>query len=73
MKAQLMAEDQDLNTIPGITSEDLEPGVYEGGFKTWECAEDLSSYLLRDANLMGELGEQATIIEVGALGKRFRL
>lgn len=25
--------------------DDIKPGVYEGGFKTWECAVDLASYL----------------------------
>lgn len=27
-------------------TDDIRPGVYEGGFKTWECAVDLASYLV---------------------------
>lgn len=26
--------------------DDIKPGVYEGGFKTWECAVDLANYLV---------------------------
>lgn len=26
-------------------TDDIKPGVYEGGFKTWECAVDLATYL----------------------------
>lgn len=34
------------NTLAGLsTGDDLTPGVYEGGFKTWECAIDLAQYL----------------------------
>ena len=32
--------------IPGLATDDINPGVYEGGFKTWECAVDLATYLL---------------------------
>ena len=60
-----MAEDDGLNPIHGISSQDLEPRKYEGGFKTWECAEDLSNYLIHDyPDLHGE--ERKTIVlEVG--------
>lgn len=33
--------------IPGLSTEDLQPRIYEGGFKTWECAVDLAEYLGR--------------------------
>lgn len=53
-----MAEDPNVS-VPGrncsyssITVEaelsakdDIKPGLYEGGFKTWECAVDLATYL----------------------------
>ena len=29
------------------SSTDLEPSVYEGGFKTWECSIDLAIHLRR--------------------------
>lgn len=31
----------------GLLSDDILGRVYEGGFKTWECAIDLAIYLLR--------------------------
>ena len=55
IRAQLMAEDSrmeeadehSLNMIAGLaTEDDLKPGIYEGGFKTWECAIDLAQYLV---------------------------
>jgi protein-histidine N-methyltransferase len=32
--------------IDQIDQSDLSSGIYEGGFKTWECAVDLASLLL---------------------------
>ena len=64
IKAQLMAEDETLDFIPGISSEDLRANVYEGGYKTWECAEDLTAYLLCNEALVKDLRNGATIIEV---------
>ena len=32
--------------IDQLDQSDLATGVYEGGFKTWECAVDLASLLL---------------------------
>ena len=40
---------------PGLSSlNDITPTIYEGGFKTWECATDLAKYLL-------------TLLETGSL------
>lgn len=35
------------SVIAGLlsASDDITPRVYEGGFKTWECAIDLAGYL----------------------------
>lgn len=43
-----MAEDEAANdeTLKDIQSTDIRTGVYEGGFKTWECSVDLASILL---------------------------
>lgn len=45
-----MAEDSQIgsadSSIPGLSTDDINPTVYEGGFKTWECAVDLAEYLL---------------------------
>ncbi|KEF59716.1 uncharacterized protein A1O9_04562 [Exophiala aquamarina CBS 119918] len=51
IRAQLMAEvspeehehNVSENLLSGLESGDLTSGVYEGGFKTWECALDLAS------------------------------
>lgn len=32
--------------IDQLDTSDLRSGVYEGGFKTWECSQDLASLLL---------------------------
>ena len=53
----------------GLAAGDLEPRVYEGGFKTWECSVDLAKYLGR-ALAGGQLelaGKELQIIEVGSL------
>lgn len=43
-----MAEDtgQDATLTAGLSTDDITPSVYEGGFKTWECSIDLARYLL---------------------------
>jgi protein-histidine N-methyltransferase len=43
-----MAEDEAANdeTLTDIEDSDIRTGVYEGGFKTWECSVDLASILL---------------------------
>lgn len=51
IRAQLMAEanpeenehNVSENLLSGLENGDLTSGVYEGGFKTWECALDLAS------------------------------
>ena len=43
-----MAEDESSDeVIPpvGLSTDDITSNVYEGGFKTWECAVDLASLL----------------------------
>lgn len=29
----------------GLSTDDITPNIYEGGFKTWECAVDLARHL----------------------------
>ena len=62
-----MAETEIPNYIPGISVEDVEPGVYEGGYKTWECAEDLANYLLHHETQFEALGKSMTVIEVSSV------
>ena len=48
----------------GLAADDIKPGVYEGGFKTWECAVDLAGYLLAKVD-EGELrGKELCVFEV---------
>ena len=64
-----MAEDaagsEDL--LRGLDKGDLSSGVYEGGFKTWECSLDLARYILdmRDS-LLEKSSSELHCIEVGA-------
>lgn len=44
---QLLGEGgQNDEVIDQLNELDVKTGVYEGGFKTWECARDLASLLL---------------------------
>ncbi|OQO01883.1 hypothetical protein B0A48_12356 [Cryoendolithus antarcticus] len=48
VRVQLMAEDDadKDDTLSDLSTSDIRTGVYEGGFKTWECSLDLASLLL---------------------------
>ena len=44
---QLLSEGPDNDeVVDHLDKSDLHTGIYEGGFKTWECALDLASLLL---------------------------
>ncbi|KAK5940474.1 hypothetical protein PMZ80_006889 [Knufia obscura] len=75
IRQQLMAEvdlddsgtDATDSLLEGLATGDLSTGIYEGGFKTWECAVDLAGFVTGmniDADGTGT-GEQR-IIELGA-------
>lgn len=38
--------EQAADLAAGLSADDIVAGVYEGGFKTWECAADLARYVL---------------------------
>ncbi|KAL8720668.1 MAG: hypothetical protein Q9225_002497 [Loekoesia sp. 1 TL-2023] len=64
-----MAEDTSLDeaSTAGLSTDDIKPSIYEGGFKTWECSVDLANYLLSCASdLYQSLLNPCTIIELGA-------
>jgi protein-histidine N-methyltransferase len=68
IRAQLMAEANDdendnESLLTGLDAGDLTSGLYEGGFKTWECAVDLAEYVS-----MLKLEAKGTwhVIELGA-------
>ena len=69
VRAQLMVEaDADLNKnedlLKGLANGDLSSGFYEGGFKTWECAVDLASFVC--GLELPVVGDGWHIIELGA-------
>jgi len=50
IRAQIMAEDattegSEDSSVIGLSTDDITPYVYEGGFKTWECSEDLAAHM----------------------------
>jgi protein-histidine N-methyltransferase len=64
-----MAEDtadyENEELISGLEKGDITPLVYEGGFKTWECALDLAK-LVTSENIASDAdAEDGHIIEVG--------
>ncbi|KIW83642.1 hypothetical protein Z517_02888 [Fonsecaea pedrosoi CBS 271.37] len=86
IRAQLMAEanpsaeeeeeDTARTLLSGLESGDLSSGIYEGGFKTWECALDLASLVISETYLSGhgqgqedgdDEGQEAwEVVELGA-------
>ena len=53
--------------IPGLSNDDITPNVYEGGFKTWECAVDLANYLIsQNFEFAKDGGRDVQIVELGA-------
>ncbi|KAK9845625.1 hypothetical protein WJX84_006091 [Apatococcus fuscideae] len=57
LKRRLTSEDAaELLGESEITGNDLIPGKYEGGFKLWECAVDLASFLSKEWQIGMRLG-----------------
>lgn len=51
----------------GLSTCDITPNFYEGGFQTWECAVDLASHLSEKLNTGWDMGEREVhVVEVGA-------
>lgn len=53
------------NLLSGLETGDLSTGIYEGGFKTWECAVDLASLLLSNP-ISDTHSRPLHVIELGA-------
>ncbi|KAL9031824.1 MAG: hypothetical protein Q9196_000197 [Gyalolechia fulgens] len=69
IRAQLMAEDTHINeaSTAGLSTDDIKPHIYEGGFKTWECSIDLANYLLSHSqDLYQNILNPCHIVELGA-------
>lgn len=62
-----MAEDSSSfeEPVAGLSSNDITPNVYEGGFKTWECSVDLAEHLLNQLEKSSrELACGTSLVEV---------
>ncbi len=63
-----MAEDDvsdQSSPVVGLSTDDISQNVYEGGFKTWECAVDLAGHLFGSLSEGWELdGREVHIVEV---------
>lgn len=63
-----MVEDElsdEVSQEVGLSTDDITPHVYEGGFKTWECAVDLASHLSGSLSKDWELGRREVhVVEV---------
>lgn len=60
-------DDQAETMLAGLESGDLTSGMYEGGFKTWECALDLASLVMTEDHLdLNNLDGDLEVIELGA-------
>lgn len=63
-----MAEDEvsdQFSPAVGLSTNDITPNVYEGGFKTWECSLDLASYISGSLGKSWDLGEREVhVVEV---------
>lgn len=71
IRQQLMAEsdpsnteDETVNLLSGLETGDLTSGIYEGGFKTWECAVDLAGFVSGSLEYAGT--RPVHVIELGA-------
>ena len=62
-----MAEDSSSleEPVAGLSSNDITPNVYEGGFKTWECSVDLAKHLLSQLEKSShQMANGTSLIEV---------
>ncbi|KAI1436758.1 hypothetical protein GGR50DRAFT_692947 [Xylaria sp. CBS 124048] len=65
VRVQLMAEEDDGETEPGLGNHDVKTGVYEGGFKSWESSVDLVKVLAASHPFTPEAQKFSRIIELG--------
>lgn len=75
IRQQLMVEadptqthDETHDLLNGLDTGDLNSGIYEGGFKTWECALDLAKFVAKQDHLANASieGKDLHVIELGA-------
>ena len=64
MAESTLDENRTDDLISGLTAGDLSSGVYEGGFKTWECAVDLAGFVADHVTFTKD--QHWEVIELGA-------
>jgi protein-histidine N-methyltransferase len=64
MAESTLEENGSGDLISGLNTGDLSSGVYEGGFKTWECAVDLAGFVANRVTVMKD--QHWEVIELGA-------
>ncbi|KAI0103730.1 hypothetical protein GGR51DRAFT_251025 [Nemania sp. FL0031] len=65
VRVQLMAEEDEGETEPGLGNHDVKTGVYEGGFKSWESSVDLVKVLASSHPFTSGAKKVSKIVELG--------
>lgn len=53
IKCCVASENRSLDSVPGVSSgSDVIDGIYEGGFKVWECTHDLINLIERETDIV---------------------
>ncbi|KAI1307829.1 hypothetical protein F5Y03DRAFT_351997 [Xylaria venustula] len=65
VRVQLMAEEDEGETEPGLGNHDVKTGVYEGGFKSWESSVDLVKVLAASQPFTPGARKFSKVIELG--------
>ncbi|KAI1425390.1 hypothetical protein F5Y12DRAFT_373587 [Xylaria sp. FL1777] len=65
VRVQLMAEEDEGETEPGLGNHDVKTGVYEGGFKSWESSVDLVKVLASRQPFAPEGRNISKVVELG--------
>ncbi|KAI3334758.1 hypothetical protein F4824DRAFT_178983 [Ustulina deusta] len=65
VRVQLMAEEDEGETEPGLGNHDVKTGVYEGGFKSWESSVDLVKVLSSPQPFTPGARKFSNIVELG--------
>ncbi|KAI1109160.1 hypothetical protein F5Y14DRAFT_433486 [Nemania sp. NC0429] len=65
VRVQIMAEEDEDETEPGLGNHDVKTGVYEGGFKSWESSVDLVKVLASSHPFTAGAKKYSNIVELG--------
>ncbi|KAI1368656.1 hypothetical protein F5Y08DRAFT_249606 [Xylaria arbuscula] len=65
VRVQIMAEEDEGETEPGLGNHDVKTGVYEGGFKSWESSLDLVKVLAASQPFGSAATKLSKTVELG--------